>query len=266
MALLVDAGYLETHILPTLIGSGARYCGLFDPLLLQSFVDEAVAEVQQRLSTRFTPTRFTGWLGPGPRPVPATPAPGDEPSEVEPPYQWPNISPSAGFLTWRLRVRPVIELVGGSLRLPGSFNPGVQLQPDWFRVNSGTSEITLMPSYGAAALVMPNLPFGLFNWMQQRIPEAVLFDYRAGMQDDDWIRYPQVNRLVGLRAGVRLLPALSMRVNPTGLTSQSADGLSQSRSSGYAFKDLEERLKSEADEIQSQILDAWDGTSALAVL
>lgn len=276
MGFIVDATYVKSKILPTLIGTGARYAGVVDDTTLGDFVAMAAAEVQQRLSTRFSVTTFKGWLGPGVRPANTAPVVGDpaanppvlpvEGIEYEPPYQWPNISPSLGFLNWRFRVRPVVELVGGYLQLPGSYAPGLELQPDWFRLNFYSSEGTLMPSYGAAALVLPNLPFGLFNWMHQRIPEAVLFNYRAGMTDAEWALFPQINRLVGLRAGLRALPALSMKINPGGLTSQSADGLSQSRSSGYVFKDLEERLKGEADDIQSQVLDAWDGTTALNIL
>jgi len=187
------------------------------------------------------------------------------PVEYEAPYQWPNTAPSAGYLTWRLRVRPVVELIGGKLVLPGSFQPGVVLNRDWLRVDP-LGEITLMPQYGAAALVLPNLPFGLFNWMSQRIPEAVLWDYRAGMQDFHWRRFPQINHLVALRTACALLPTLSQKINPTSLTNESADGLSISRKSGYIFADLEERLSKEADAIQGQVLDAWEGSSALAVL
>jgi len=75
-----------------------------------------------------------------------------------------------------------------------------------------------------------------------------------------------INHLIGLRAAISYLPILSMRVNPSGATSVSADGLSISRSSGYAFHDLEDRLKAEADDMQNQVLDAWEGPSALTIL
>lgn len=272
MPFAVNSSFVESHILPTILGPGGRCDGVLDPEVIQTYVDEAAAEVQQRLSTRFVVTRFQGWMGPGIRPqgTVAVPADGVNPAvealEYEAPHLWPNISPSAGYLSWRMLVRPIVEMQKGILRLPGSHTPGVEIQPDWLRVNPHSSEITLMPSYGSAAMVTPSLPFGLFNWMHQRVPEAVAWHYRAGMTDEDWRRFPQINRLVGLRAAIMVLPVLSMRINPSGLTSQSADGLSQSRSSGYVFKDLEERLKNEADAIQSQVLDAWDGTAALNIL
>ena len=271
MVLSVDATYLKSTIIPTLIGTGGRFAGLVDDTVLTEFITEATAEVQQRLSTRFTPTLFVGWGGPGVRPadIPLNPngtPPVTQATEYEPPHMWPNISPSAGFLEWRMRIRPVLQVVGGNLRLPGALVPGVDLQPDWFRVNYYTGTLTLMPSYGAAALVLPNLPFGLFNWMQQRIPEAVTFSYLAGMTDAEWARFPQINRLVGLHAAIKLLPILAAKVNPTGLTSRSADGLSQSYSSGYALKDMDEKLSAEAQAILDQVLDAWDGTHALTIL
>ena len=271
MALAVDANYLKTTVAPTLLGTGSRFAGLVSDTVLAEFITEAVAEVQQRLSTRFTPTLFVGWGGPGARPadIPVDPnavPPIIQATEYEQPHMWPNISPSAGFLEWRMRIRPLLQVVGGNLRLPGANVPGVDLQPDWFRVDHYSGTLTLMPSYGAAALVLPNLPFGLFNWMQQRIPEAVTFTYLAGMTAADWARFPQINRLIGLHAVIKSLPILAAKVNPTGLSSRSADGLSQSYGSGYALKVLDEKLTAEAQAILDQVLDAWDGTHALTIL
>jgi hypothetical protein len=90
--------------------------------------------------------------------------------------------------------------------------------------------------------------------------------YRAGMDEQDWNRFPQINRLVALRAAIACLPTLALRINPTQVTSKSADGLSISRGSGYVFKDFEERLEKEAEAVQTQILDAWEGSSALSIL
>jgi hypothetical protein len=269
MSLQVDGAYVRSTVLAPLIGAGARYAAVIDDTSLAAFVEEASAAVQQRLSTRFAPTEFTGWDGAGPRPA-GTPAtvgpPATEAVEIEGPYLWPSLSPSSGFLEFRVRIRPLLELKGGTLRLPGAPAPGVDLHPEWFRIDPYFGTLTLMPNFGGASLVMPNLPFGLFNWMRQRIPDGVIFNYRAGMTEDDWRLYPQIRRLVALRAAVITLPALAQRINPTQVTSKSADGLSISRASGYVFKDLEERLSKEADEIQTQVLDAWEGTSAISIL
>jgi hypothetical protein len=268
MAFKVDAAYVRDTVLAPLIGRGARYEGVVNSTFLQEFVDEAKQATEQRLSTRFVPTDFAGWDGVGSRPGPtaAGTSPVTPAVEIEPPYMWPSLSPGLGFLTFRLRIRPVLEFYGGVLRLPGAPAPGVDLKPEWFRTDSYTAELTLMPNFGGASLIMPNLPFGLFNWMRQRIPDAVVMKYRAGMDEQDWARFPQVNRLVALRAAVTCLPALAMRINPTQVTSKSADGLSISRASGYVFHDLEERLVKEADAVQTQILDAWEGSSALSIL
>ena len=266
MPFLVDADYVRAQILPTLIGKSGRYFEVIGPDMVQDCVDSAVAEVEQRLSTRVRPTHFIGNLGPDPSPVPDLPTdPAVEPTEYEGPYDWPNMSASAGYLTWRLNVRPIIQVVAGHLVLPGTFTPGIEIKGSWMRVHP-TGDIELMPQYGSAALVLPNMPFGLFNWMQQRIPEAMMWEYHAGLRESDWRRYPWINRLIGIRAALKLLPVLSMKINPSGVTSQSADGLSISRKSGYVFADIEDRLAKEADALQSQVLDAWDGTTSLMVL
>jgi hypothetical protein len=87
----------------------------------------------------------------------------------------------------------------------------------------------------------------------------VLLHYKAGLGADGIKRIPRIKRLVELRSAIRLLPSLSLIVNPTGVTSQSGDGLSESRASGFVFKDLEDRLQHEADEHLNAILDRWDG-------
>ena len=272
MALEVDSDYVRSQILPTLIGHAGRYANHADPYLLGTLVQQAIRKVEQRLSTRVAITHFNGWLGPMARPanVPAVPAtdttPAVEAVEIEAPYHWPSITPSDGFLTWKLNIRPIQEVIGGNFIIPGSNTPGIFLKPDWMRVDTNMGEITLMPQYGAAALVLPNLPFGLFNWMQQRIAHSTLWEYRAGLSESDWDRWPQINRLIGLEAALKFLPVLSFKINPSGVSSESGDGLSISRSSGYVFKDMAATLQEEADSISTQILDAWDGNMALGVL
>jgi hypothetical protein len=144
----------------------------------------------------------------------------------------------------------------------------VPLQADWIRCEyrKPGGEIVLMPLYGSTPFVLPQLPLGVLGFMNQRLPDAVIWNYTAGMREGDFRRYPQLNRLVGLLAGLQLLPGIGQRINPTGATSSSADGLSVSRSGGYALKDMDERLKTEAEAIQNQIIDAWDGTLGFQVL
>jgi hypothetical protein len=272
MPMLVCSEYVRSEILPSLLGMSSRYSNHVNPHLLHQKVVQAVREVEQRLSTRMQITHMKGWLGPGPRPpnVPGADAtdstPAIEPLEYEGPYPWEAISPSDGFLQWRVNLRPLQQVIGGYFMIPGSFAPGVKIEASWMRPDPLSGTLTLMPQYGSAALILPNLPFGLFNWMQQRINHSMLWEYRAGMSESDWDRYPQINQLIGLRAAIKYLPILSTMVNPSGVTSESGDGLSISRSSGYVFKDIEERLVAEADGIQNEILDAWDGPAALGVL
>jgi len=272
MPMEVDVEYVRSQVIPGLIGMGSRYADLVDPFWIKSKIKEAVREVEQRLSTRVQVTHFQGWLGPGPKPpnLPGSPAtdsaPAVEPQEWEGSYSWPSMSPSDGFLSWRLNHRPLQQVLDGHFLIPGSFVPGIEIKASWIRPDPLSGECVLMPQYGSAALVLPNLPFGLFNWMQQRIGHSMIWEYLAGLSESDWDRFPMINHLIGLRAAISYLPILSMRVNPSGATSVSADGLSISRSSGYAFHDLEDRLKAEADDMQNQVLDAWEGPSALTIL
>jgi hypothetical protein len=62
---------------------------------------------------------------------------------------------------------------------------------------------------------------------------------------------------------ILLMPTLSLWVNPGQFSSESADGLSQSRSSAYVFRDMEERLGKEAEALLNRILDVWEGPSVL---
>jgi hypothetical protein len=268
MPLEVDPDYIRNRMLPHLIGKNGKYASAIPNELIEDHLADTITEVEQRLSTRFKITTFKGWMGPGPLPDPPAPDPLHpevEAIEYEGPYLWPSISPGPGYPSFRVNIRPVIELVAAKLILPGANQPGADLNRDWFRVDS-MGEMVLMPSYGAGAFMTPQLPFGLFNWYNQRIPEALLFEYRAGMNEYHWRRFPQISHLVGIRTAIQLLPALSQRINPTGLTSESGDGLSISRKSGYVFADLEERMKKEGDETLSQILDKWDGTASLSMM
>lgn len=271
MPFLVDADYIRGRVLPTLIGPGARYAGVLDPQDIQDTVVQVAREVEQQLSTRFSVTEFRSWMGPGARPenVPAVPpsegGPGAMAIEFIDPVPWPSQSPGPGYLTFLFPFRPLYEIVKGTLQLPGTATPGLQLQPDWFRVDAHKGEATFMPKYGSSAMVAAQLPFGLWQLVSQRLPDSLLWTFRAGLTESDWTRFPQINRLVGLRVACKLLPTISNKINPSGATSSSADGLSVTRKSGYVFADLEERLTKEADALLTVVLDAWDGTSSLSI-
>lgn len=266
MPLSVDATYIRTNILPGLIGTGAPFnAAVTDPMLADS-ITNATAVLEQRLSTRFTLTEFRGFFGPAARPD-------DDPTQVPPleyedPYMWPSMSPGDGYLRWMPRIRPLVQVLSGTLYLPGVAVAPVPLQADWIRCEyrKPGGEIVLMPLFGSTPFALPQLPFGFLNLAQSRLPDSVLWDYTAGMRPGDFARFPQINRLLGLVAGMMVLPGLGMKINPTGLSSQSADGLSVSRGNAYPFKDLEDRLKAEAQELQDQILNAWDGTLGLQIL
>jgi hypothetical protein len=269
MPFLVDEAYVRTRVLPTLLGPGAPYATKIPLGEIQDAVERAKWSVQQRLSTRFTATEVKGWMGPGRRPesdlTPPEPIGDWVPTEYEDPYSWPSMVPGDGFLRFKPRLRPILEFHGGQLLLPGTSEAPVELLASWFRVETN-GELVLMPSYGASALILPNLPFGIFNFLNQRIPHGVLLNYRAGMTETDWIKNPTITRLIGLYAGIETLPVLSFHINPGAVTSHSADGLSESFASGYIFKDVEERLKTEAEALEMKILDGWDGPSALVIL
>lgn len=265
MPLSVDPTYVRTNILPGLIGTGAPFNAAVTDPQIQEAITNASAMAEQRLSTRFTVTEFRGFFGPGLRPD--DDATQNPPLEYEDPYIWPSLVPGEGYLRWLPRVRPLVQVIKGTLYLPGVSVSPVPLDPSWIRCEyrKPGGEIVLMPLYGSTPFALPQLPFGFISLAEQRIPLGVLWDYEAGLRPGDFARYPQLNRLVGLMAGVMVLPGLAMKINPTGKTSESADGLSVGRQA-YPFNDLEERLKAELQEIQDEILNAWDGTLGLQIL
>jgi hypothetical protein len=272
MAFQVDADYVRARILPTLIGPTGKYPNVISRDEIQALVDEEKAKTQEELSTRFEITEFRGWMGPGVRPddvlaVPPTPPddPGHYAIEYEGPYMWPSMSPGSGYLEFRLNYRPIHQIYKGQLVLPGTTAPGIDIISEWMRTNSIQGTGTLMPRYGMSALILPNLPFGLFQFMKTRIPDAINFNYEAGMGVKEWRMFPFVNRLVALKAAIPLLRTLSLRINPGGLTSQSADGLSISRKSGYVFEEIHKAMSSEAEELKMKVIDHWDGTSEMTI-
>lgn len=262
----VNEDYVRERVIPSLLGRSSRFANVLPSGEIALRIAEAKAEVEQCLSIRFEPTTFKGWMGPGARPSAPAPSSGTEATEYESAYTWPTGPTSrSGFLAWKLNVRPVIEVLGGKLVLPGGREPGIAIDSSWFRVEA-LGEVILMPGYGASPLALPGMPFGIFDLMSQRVPSAMLWEYRAGLQADDWRRYPSINRLVALKAAISLLPAIAAKANPSGATSKSGDGLTLSWKSGYALADLDERLKNEADALLSKLQDAFGGTSELAIL
>lgn len=225
---------------------------LADDLQLQAQIDAAQAEVEQVLSTRFAPTRMRGWFGPGAAP---TPAAGEE---WESCYDYPGRFPGDGFQKWETRVRPIKSVNGGSLLLPGVTMEVADLPTEWFRFQS-FAEIQMAPALFGAPFVSSGAIQSLLGFARGRIPQAVILDYIAGCDDLDLARWPQLNRLVELKAVVRLLPALAGMLNPENFTSVSADGISQSRGSGYVFADWEKRLTDEIDAKVQEMIRLWDG-------
>lgn len=253
----VTPASLRAGLLQGLIGPGATFASLLDGVLLDAIV-EAESQVEHELSTRFDVTEFRGFMGPG-----ASPA--VDGVEFEGPYAWPGAQPGDRFPVWQTRIRPVIELKAVTVSFPGGLTSPVDLGLGWFRVDHLLGEVTLAPQGSAAPLYFQGLAAPFVGMGGHQIPSSVLLNYTAGLGPAGLKRYPKVNRLVGILASVQLLPQLSLLANPDILTSISADGLSQSRASGYVYKDLEDRLIREAEEVKSQILALWEGPS-LSVL
>lgn len=215
-------------------------------------------EVEVSLGMRFDVTRLVPWSGAG---LPAL----AEGEESESPYQWPGRLPGDGFARFKPRVRPIQTVESITLRTPGSLVAAFEVPLDWIQVDRLSQEILICPTQGVSvlgSLVGGGLGLGLFG---SRAPNAVSITYTAGLGPAGLREWPQLRRLLELRTAVALLAKVSMYVNPSAVSSVSADGLSQSRSSGYVFKDMEERLREEADEIQRVVMDRWDGLMPLVL-
>jgi hypothetical protein len=225
---------------------------LADDAQLQAAIDASAAEVEQTLSTRFTPTRMRGWFGPGAFPTAAS---GEE---WESSFDYPGRYPGNGFQVWDARVRPIKSVNAGSILLPGVTMEQAVLDVTWFRYQS-FGEILMAPSLFGAPFVSSGAIQSLLGFARGRIPQAIAMDYVAGCDDTDLARWPQLNRMVELKAVVRLLPALAGMMNPEGFTSVNADGLSQSRGNGYVFQDWEKRMTDEIDAKRDEMFRLWDG-------
>lgn len=236
-------------------GLVAAYPILGDPTTLnpqlQDAIDEAEGQVARELGTRFGVTHFF------PMRDAAAPAVLPVGSEYEYPMTWPGRIPGDGFARLKPRVRPIVEVISLQLDLPGALIPQFTVPLDWLRVDRQTNEIIVAPTGGTAAYALA-YGQGFMNW---RLPATVKLEYTAGLDDAGMLQWPQIKRLVSVRAMLQAMPTLSLWINPGMLSSESADGLSQSRGSGYVFRDMEERLSKEAETLLNRILDAWEGPS-----
>jgi hypothetical protein len=222
---------------------------------LTAAIEEAEGFVERELGTRFAVTQFRSYMAAAAEPVPPTPGPGQDAVEYEPPYQWPGYTPGDGYPRIRTRVRPLLEVTALKLNLPGSIVAPYTVPLGWLRVDRTIHEVMVAPSAGT-------VPFGLAQarwWTGLRLPQSALLEYRAGLGADGLKKWPQVLRLVKLHAAIAFLPTAGLILNPTVSTSESADGLSQSRSNGYVFKDLEDRLRSEAEALMLSMRNVWEG-------
>lgn len=230
------------------------YPALADPSLDVQMVDaiaETEAMVARELGTRFGVVHFR----PTRDALALAVLPAGE--EYEFPMQWSGRIPGDGFPRLRPRVRPIVEIIDLTLDVPGSLVKSYTLPLNWLRVDRQTHEIVVAPSAGTAPYALVQ-GLGLLNY---RLPATAKLDYRAGLDDAALAQWPQIKRLVAVKSMILLMPTMSLWVNPGMLTSESADGLSQSRGSGYMFKDMEDRLGKEAETLLNRILDTWEGPS-----
>jgi hypothetical protein len=243
------AGFIQLPELATVIA---------DDTVLQDAIDRAVQSVERELSTRFTVTTMHGWFGPGAKPAAGTN------EEYEPSYDYPGRFPGDGYQRFVTRVRPIKEVMGGTIRLPGVTMQQAPLPVEWFRFQE-FGEIMMTPALFGAPFVSSGALQSLMGFSRGRIPQAVLLDYVAGLDDADIARWPQLKRMVELRAVSILLPTFSTIMNPEAIANESADGLSQSRSSNFVYDDLhkhyEAEIKKEADSIRA----LWDGPDLLVL-
>jgi hypothetical protein len=219
------------------------------------FLADAIAEAQWKvardLGTRFAVTKFVPQFDPNLDTAPTDPT---YPAEFEPYYQWPGVLPGDGFPRIKPRIRPLQQVISLILTVPGTIISQFTFDQSWLRCDRKSNEIVIAPT-GSNAIYALAYAMGGLAW---RTPQTAALTYCAGLDpaSQDW---PKVNRLTAMRATIALLPMLSGWLNPTALASQSADGISQSRKSGYIFADWAEKLEKECELLTNEILAAWDG-------
>lgn len=259
----VTPASMRTGLMRGLLGSGGLF-GAADVDLevrITDAIDQAERSLEADLSFRFAVTAFQGWMGPGASPDPVAG------QEWEGPYAWPPSIPGDNFPRWRTKIRPIVALNGLTVIMPGGIQIRVDIPSQWCRVDHPQGEIMVAPSLFNAPLQSAGLTGPLILGITGRqLPMSVLIDYTAGLGVEGMKKWPQIKRLVEYRASLYLLPDLAIMANPETLGTISADGLSQSRTSGYIFKDLEERLNRDAESLLERLLSLWDGPGSLMVL
>lgn len=225
---------------------------------LSSALAVAERETEVELGTRMAITTLRPWTGAAAPPVVSG-------EETEGTYPWPGIIPGDGFIRIRPRIRPIVSVEAMLLKVPGSLITSLTVPLEWLNIDRRGQEITIAPTSGTSILGSFMGGVGGNALLPGRIPHTVFLTYHAGLGVEGLRTWPQVRRLVELKTALYLLAEWSISINPTGISNMSADGLSQSRSSGYVFKDLEERLRNEANSLRDQIIGVWDGPF-LAVL
>lgn len=248
----VDVTYLKAGYLSALLSRVASLALFPDPQI-QDAIDEAEASVQRDFGTRFNVTHFHPDRSAG---VQAD-FPVNNPvtfDEYEAPYDWPGKLPGDGYSRIKTRVRPIVEVMNVTLQFPGAIMGVFSIPLEWIRVDRATHELLVAPSAGSAGYATI---FGL-GMTKYRTPMSVNIEYRAGLGATGLAKWPLFKRLVALRSVLFLLPIFAAWVNPTGKTSEGADGLSQSRGA-YAFKEYGDALMKEAEDVEIKISAQWDG-------
>jgi hypothetical protein len=219
------------------------------------FLVDAIAEgswkVQRDLGTRFVPTTFIPQFDTGNDGYPPQTS---GPAEFEPYYQWPGVLPGDGFPLLKTRIRPIQQIVSLVLTVPGTIISQFTFDNSWLRTDRKSNQIMISPT-GSNAIYALAYAMGGLAW---RTAQSAALTYLAGLdaQNPDW---PKVNRLTAMRSTLALLPMLSGWLNPTALSSISADGLTQSRKTGYVFSDWAETLEKDCEKLTNELLGAWDG-------
>jgi hypothetical protein len=258
MATTVTPSTLRTGLLAGFSAMPELASLIADDAALQRGINAAVSVVERELSTRFTVKRMRGWFGPGAKPVAAT---GEE---YESCYNYQGRFPGDGYQRFVTRVRPVKEFLGGKIKLPGVTFAEADLPVSWFRFQE-FGEVMMTPAMFGAPFVSSGALQSLVGFSRGPLPMAVTLDYCAGLDDADLAQWPQLDRMVELIAADRMLPTFSTIMNPEAIASESADGLSQSRSSNFVYKDLHDYFEAEIKKEKDSLLALWDGPGLLVL-
>lgn len=255
------SGVTAKSLLITYLGGlVSRLPQLLEPAY-QSVLTDAISEaewnVARDISVRFDVTHFVPDLNANAQ-VELDQTNG--PQEYEPFYQWPGVLPGDGFPRLKTHIRPINRIVSLSLYVPGTIITHFTFDNSWLRVDRKSNEIVIAPTGGNAVYALAYAQGGM-GW---RTPQSCAIDYYAGMppNSDDWV---QVRRLISIRATLQLLPILSGWLNPTAISSMSADGISQTRKSGFIFEDWAAKLEKDAEDMTNDLLNAWDGPGLMVL-